>query len=84
MTVAGGQGVVVEDGGAPMVANGYPFNLAGQAELVPSDTLATIRTKIQNQMIALFNSTFSRSDGNTITFVWLTDTPPGLLGGLGL
>lgn len=43
------------------------------AKFVSTDTEATVRGKVQAAAVACFNRLGERSDGNTMTFVWLDD-----------
>lgn len=69
--------VVIFENGTPVAEPGQPntgITLGGLPVLfVSTDTLATLRPKMQAAIWAEFNAKLGRADGNTMTFVWLDD-----------
>lgn len=52
---------------------GTPVQIYGQAIIDATSTVASIKSALQGFLSSNFNLVTGRTDGNTITFVWLDD-----------
>lgn len=53
--------------------SGDILTMSGFSDLVYSDTLSSVKAKLISSFVSSFNLQMSRTDGNTIQFVWLDD-----------